>query len=351
MARRATRVDDSPNRDVLDDIAFGLLKATVLKAAIELEIFTRIAEGHRTLPALARVGGTSERGTRILLDALCFTGLLVKQHSEYRLSPTAEAFLVKGKLSYYGDGLLDDLAWDARGQLSKTVRTGKSVVAAAYSDAFEPMRAACAASTLVDWQEQAESMNALWDKLDIAPDGAKLFRVLDIAGGAGLLSFTFAKRNPTVRVAALDRPMVLSYTKQIAETMGLASQVSFLAGDPLNLELRPDSFDLVLVGNIADYFSTEQNIGLFRKAYEALIPNGRIVINAPVADEDHKGPGEVPLTGVGMLLFSAEGDVYTFAEYRGMLETAGFSEVTGYKDDWGLISARRIESTQAKQDK
>ena len=38
MPRRATRVDDYANRDVLDDIEFGLVKATVLKAAIELEV-------------------------------------------------------------------------------------------------------------------------------------------------------------------------------------------------------------------------------------------------------------------------------------------------------------------------
>ena len=351
MPRRATRVDDYPNRDVLDDITFGLLKASVLKAAIELEIFTRIAEGHRTLPALARVGGTSERGTRILLDALCFAGFLTKQHSEYKLSPTAEAFLVKGKLSYYGDATLGDLAWDARGQLSKIVRTGKPVQASAYSDAFEPVRAGFAASTLVDWQKQVENINSLWDKLGITPDGAKPFRVLDVASGSGVLSFAFAKRNPNVRVTALDRPMVLSYTKQIAETMGLSAQVTFLAGEMLNLDLRPESFDLVLVGNITGYLSTEQNVGLFRKAYEALVPNGRIVVSAPIADEDHKGPSDVPLTAVEMLLFSPEGDTYTFAEYRGMLETVGFSEVTGYKDDWGLISARRIELPQPKPEK
>ena len=152
-------------------------------------------------------------------------------------------------------------------------------------------------------------------------------------------------------MTALDRPMVLSYTKQIAETMGLSAQVTFLAGEMLNLDLRPESFDLVLVGNITGYLSTEQNVGLFRKAYEALVPNGRIVVSAPIADEDHKGPSDVPLTAVEMLLFSPEGDTYTFAEYRGMLETVGFSEVTGYKDDWGLISARRIELPQPKPEK
>lgn len=351
MPRRATRVDDFANRDVLDEIEFGLVKATVLKAAIELEVFTRIAEGHRTVPALSRIGGTNERGTRILLDALCFIGLLTKQHTEYRLSPTAEAFLVKGKPSYYGDALLGDFAWDARGQLSKLLRTGKPILPAAYSDAFEPTWAGAAAANLADWQRQIENANAFWDKVGVSAENLKVLRVLDVACGAALLSFALAKRFPIVRLTAIDQPMVLPYVKQIAEAMGVAAQVTLQAGDALTLELRAESFDVILFGNITDYLSPEQNIGMFRKAYEALVPNGRIVIAAPISDEDHKGPGQVPIAGIDLLLFSPEGDVYTFVEYRGMLETAGFSEVTNHKDDWGLISARRIEKPPVKNEK
>jgi 2-polyprenyl-3-methyl-5-hydroxy-6-metoxy-1,4-benzoquinol methylase len=351
MPRRATRVDDTPNRDVLDDISFGLYKAAVLKAAVELELFTRIAEGHRTVSALARISGTTERGTRLLLDALVFAGMLTKQHTEYKLSPTADAFLVKGKPSYFGDATLGDFAWEARGQLSKIVRTGKAILPAAFSESFEPIWTGMAASNLVDWQKQLESANALWDKVGISAEGAKGLRILDVACGAGILSFALAKRHPSVRIIALDRPMVLTYTKHAAEAAGISNQVTPLAGDALNLEVKPGAFDLVLFGNITNYTSPEQNVGMFRKAYEALAQNGRIVLSAPVSDEDRKGPGEVPIAGVEMLLFSPDGDTYTFAEYRGMLEAVGFSEVTNYKDDWGLISARRIEIPAAKSEK
>lgn len=351
MPHRATRVDDNPNRDVLDDIEFGLLKAAVLKAAIELEIPTRIAEGHRTVPALSRVLGTNERGTRMLLDALCFIGLLTKQHSEYRLAPTADAFLVKGKPSYYGDGALGELTWDARGQLSRVLRTGKPIIPAATTEAFEPTWSGIAASSLVDWQAQLESANTLWDKVGVTLEGTKSLRLLDFACGSGIVSYALAKRYPGVRVTALDRPMVLTYAKQIADAAGVNSQVSFVSGDVLNPELKPESFDLVLLRNLTNYLSPEQNIGSFRHAYEALVPSGMIVINAPIADEDRRGPSEVPIQAVEMLLFSLEGDTYTFGEYRGMLETAGFYEVTGYKDDWGLITARRIEQPPSKPEK
>ncbi len=351
MPHRATRVDDFPNRDLLEDIAFGLSKAAVLKCAIELETFTRIAEGHRTVPALARISGTSEHGTRVLLDALSFMGLLAKQHTEYRLSPTAETFLVKGKPSYYGEAELGELAWEARGQLSRILRTGRPLLPSAISDAFEPTWSGVAASSLADWTRQVEVANAVWDKIAIPTESAKPIRVLDVACGAGIMSFSLAKRNPSVRVTGIDRPMVLTFAKQLAEALGVTSQVTLIPGDILNLDVRAGAYDIVLFRNITSYLSPEQDIGLFRRAFEALVPDGRVIVNAPIADEDHKGPGEVPLMAVEMLLFSPEGDTYTFAEYRGMLETAGFSEVTWLKDDWGLLSARRIDSTQEKGEK
>ena len=348
MPRRATRVDDFANRELLDDLQFGLVKVTALKSAIDLDLFTRIAEGHRTLPALCRISGISERGTRILLDALCFIGLLSRQQTEYKLSPTAEMFLVKGKPSYYGDAFLGDLAWDVRGQLGKILRTGKPAVTPASGDEFETTWAGTAASYLADWQRHMDEANALWDKISISTENMKSFRVLDLACGSGLLSCALAKRYPVARVTAIDRPMVLSYVKQIAEATGVTSQVTLQAGDVLNLDLKTQSFDLVLVGNLTPYLSIAQNVGLLRHVYEALVPDGRIVIVAPIADEDHKGPGSVPVSGIDLLLFSLEGDTYTFAEYRGMLETAGFSEVTSYKDDWGLATARRIEKPKEK---
>lgn len=348
MPHRATRVDDVPNRDVLDDLAFGLRKAAVLKAALELEIFTRIAEGHHTVPALARIGGLNERGTRVLLDALVFIGLLIKQHSEYKLSATGEAFLVKGKPTYFGDAIISDFAWDARSQLARTVRTGKTTMPPAYTESTEPMWSGIAAATLVDWERQMEEANAVWDKIGVTPEGGKPLRIADIGAGSGILPLSLAKRFPSVRVTAIDRPMVLTYTRQVAEYMQVAPQLTLVTGDALTVELKPDAYDVVFFGNLTDYLSPEQNIGLFRKAFESLAPNGRVVIDAPVSDDDRRGPGEVALAGVELLLFSPDGDTYTFAEYRGMLETVGFSEVTGYKDDWGLISARRLEKPPAR---
>ncbi len=70
--------------------------------------------------------------------------------------------------------------------------------------------------------------------------------------------------------------------------------------------------------------------------------SGRIVLCATMADDDRKGPDSVPLFGLDLLIASADGDIYTVTEYRGMLEAAGFFEVKPMGDKPGVFTARRL---------
>jgi cyclopropane fatty-acyl-phospholipid synthase-like methyltransferase len=121
-----------------------------------------------------------------------------------------------------------------------------------------------------------------------------------------MFSLALLKRHSSNRVTMIDRPMVIAYAKLIAETMGVDSQINLVAQDPLNPEVKAQSYDMVIFNNVTQYLSTEQNVGLFRKSYEALVEGGRLVLHSPIADEDRKGPVEVQLMGVEMLYFSAE---------------------------------------------
>ncbi len=347
MPRRAIRIDDFPNRDVLDDITFGLQRAAILKAALELEIFTRIAEGRRTLSALARSGNLDERDTRLLLNALCYSGLLSKQQNEYLLSPTADAFLVKGKATYAGESILGEFAWDARGDIARAVKSGKPPLANPFSDAFEPVRAGRAASYLADWQNQLAAANEFWEKIDFAKKSA---RVLAVGSESGFLPFALAKQASGIRVTLVERAMVIAYARQLAQVMGVAAQVNFQPSVKLDLDDVGAPFDFILFENINPYLTVEQNVGLFRKAYEALAPDGRLAVRALIADDDARS-SDVSVRGTELILNSAEGDAYAYAEYRGMLEAAALNDVALLKDDWGLITARRAVIPATKKEK
>src|SRR5436309_367522 len=73
-----------------------------LKGAIDLGIFTHIAEGATSAAEIAGRAKASERGTRILCDYLTVIGFLTKTGGAYGLTPTAAAFLNRHSPSYLG---------------------------------------------------------------------------------------------------------------------------------------------------------------------------------------------------------------------------------------------------------
>src|ERR1700716_2344046 len=68
-------------------------RTAALRSAIELDLFTLIADGHNTVPALAKQCNSSEKGIRVLSDYLTMVGFLAKKDSRYELSQDSAFFL------------------------------------------------------------------------------------------------------------------------------------------------------------------------------------------------------------------------------------------------------------------
>ena len=85
---------------------FGTLTAyqqtEALKAAIELDIFTKIGEGANQASSLAKAAGVPERGARILADYMTVSGFLTKETGRYALAPDSAIFLDRRSPAYMG---------------------------------------------------------------------------------------------------------------------------------------------------------------------------------------------------------------------------------------------------------
>lgn len=336
--------DDSPNLESLDEFVRGAQRAAALQTALELELFTRIADGNQSIPALLRVTNWSERGSRILLDAMVFLGLLTKQLNEYALTPTSDTFLVKSKSTYIGDALLARLAWGTREQASRAVKSGKPVKQV-FNEASELARAQRASIDLQNWQSESARLQSVWERLGWASDILGQARVLAISCGSALKVLSILYSNGKAHATLLDSPAVLAVAKQLAAEMQILDRVTFSEEDMLTTTWAPNSFDLAWIGGKTQYLSLMQNIGVLRHVYEGLAENGRVVVEAPMSDDARRGPGAIPLHGLDVLLGSAEGDIYTITEYRGMLEAAGFFRAEAVKDEPGLMQAHRLAPT------
>ena len=96
-----------------------------IKAAIELEIFTAIAEGNVQPASIAKRCQAAERGVRILCDFLTIHGFLTKDGDTYVLAPDSALFLDRHSPAYMGGAiefLLTSRVREGNARITEAVR-------------------------------------------------------------------------------------------------------------------------------------------------------------------------------------------------------------------------------------
>jgi ubiquinone/menaquinone biosynthesis C-methylase UbiE len=318
-----------PTPERILQLAFGFGPTQTLTSAVELRLFTHVAQGKTTMPALAQATGASPRGLRMLLDALVGLGLMTREGNDddarYGLTPDAEAFLVEGRPGYHGDfvrlhGTLMAGNWM---KLTDCVRTGQPVKAV-----DNPEEGAAVWDELVDslFPVGYAAATALGQELRrLYPQGT--LRLLDVAAGSGVWSIAAAQNDPNVQVVAFDLPGTLPHTRKWTERLGVADRFEFRAGDIRENDLGQAEFDAVILGHICHSEGADYTRKLLAKSARALKPGGTLAIAEMVPDDDRRGPVFPLLFALNMLVHTREGNTFTLAEYRHWLEEAGFRDI------------------------
>src|SRR5215831_4960942 len=91
-----------PSPALLFDSVIAYQRSAVIRAAIELDVFSAITEGKKTAAQLAPRIKAAERGVRILCDTLVCYGFLTKNNGEYALTPDSALFLDRKSPAYAG---------------------------------------------------------------------------------------------------------------------------------------------------------------------------------------------------------------------------------------------------------
>jgi ubiquinone/menaquinone biosynthesis C-methylase UbiE len=300
----------------------------ILDVALEYDFFTLISQGHNSADAVARQAGTDPRATRILLDSLPALGVVEKRDGKYFNSPSAEAFLVKGKPSYFGDFRHVALAlWDGMAHLKESLKTGK------------PLSRLDTNAELQVWEKLVlgiiviaePAAKALCDILKIGSE-RKGIKVLDIAGGSSIFGMTIVTRDPTAQVTQLDWPNVNAVAKKANKERGLEGKIRFIDGDHHTASIETGHYDLVLASNFCRFESPKGNQELFAKAYSALKPGGIFMVNDFVPNEERTEPTFALRFSVYTLTHTPEGECWTLGQYSDWMKKAGFKSIATHGD-------------------
>jgi len=311
----------APSPQLFFETITSFQRTEALKAAIQLDLFTAVAEGNKTAQEIAARCKSSERGTRILCDYLVIHGFLTKQGKNYGLTRDSAVFLDQRSPAYIGGALsflLSPAATDGFKELARAVRKGGTATEENGTTPEHPM-----------WVDFARGMAPLMTMPAELLAGAlkaaegKKWKVLSLAAGHGKYEITLARHNKSAEVWAVDWPNVLKVALENAAAAGVASRYHTIPGSAFDVEYG-NGYDVVLVTNFCHHFDIPTCTNLLRKVNAALKPGGRVAILEFVPNEDRVSPPMAAGFSLTMLAGTPAGDAYTFSEYQQMLAQAGF---------------------------
>lgn len=315
--------DHPPTPHLIFEMLQAHQRTAALKAAIDLDLFRAIGETPADVPSIAAACSASERGIRILCDFLVINGVLAKDGTRYRHTPTSATFLdprSPASLASIAHFLTNSAMREQYQNLTEVVRQGRTTMPGDGS--VEPDNPL--------WVQFAETMAPMMAPL-AAPLGAVVLeghagplRVLDIAAGHGLFGIEIAKQNPEAHVTAVDWAAVLRVATENARKAGVQDRYSLLPGSAFDVEFG-GPYDAVLLTNFLHHFDQATCVSLLKKVRAALRPGGRAATLEFVPNEDRVSPPMPAAFAMTMLTSTAAGDAYTLSELSAMYAEAGFS--------------------------
>jgi SAM-dependent methyltransferase len=320
MIMATQTVGHEPNPLLIFDALNGFQRATALKAAIELEVFTLIGAGVVNAAELAKRAKASEKGMRILCDFMTIEGFLTKQNGVYGLTPDSAIFLDKKSSGYLGS-IAHFLVHPSHVanylDITEAVRKGGPVHDQGNMGPEAPV-----------WVEFAKSMAPLSAMgaaamAQIVNLPGQPMKVLDIAAGPGAYGIEIAKLNSKAQIYALDWRNVLELSTEHARQAGVSDRYHGIPGSAFDVDLG-SGYDLILLPNFLHHFDHATNVTLLKRVRAALKPSGRLVTVEFVPNDDRISPPTSAAFSLMMLGSTEGGDAYTFKELDARFRDAGF---------------------------
>jgi ubiquinone/menaquinone biosynthesis C-methylase UbiE len=298
-------------------------RAYALKAAVDLDLFTAIARGSHTAGEIAKTCAASERGVRILCDAMTVMGFLTKSGNRYALTQDSAVFLDKNSPAYMGRALsflLHPSQINNYQQMTESARRGGTLEQDSALAPEDPLWLEFARGMAPIMFPAAEAIaNLLESELASRPS----VKVLDIAASHGIFGLTVARHLPQAHIYALDWANVLEIARQNAQAQGMADRYHLLPGSAFEVDYGT-GFDAVLITNLLHHFEPAENEKILKKAHRALNPGGQVILLEFVPNDDRISPPVAALFSLTMLGSTPKGDAYTLAEFTSMFRNAGF---------------------------
>jgi hypothetical protein len=315
--------------DHIMQIGMGFWASKTLLSAVELGVFTYLADGPSTGREIERGLGLDPRGTYDLLDTLVALGLLARNGDgvagRYRNTAETAVFLDRQSPQYIG-GILEMA--NARlyrfwADLTPALKTGKPQNEIKHSGRpmFDELYADPA--RLEQFMDAMAGISrANFAALAEMFDFSSYSTLADIGGATGQLSCLVARRHPHLSCRSCDLPVVKPIAERHIRKHGLSERVQADVVDFLNDEFP--KADVITMGMILHDWNLAHKKMLIAKAYRALPVGGALIAIENIIDDQRRKNAFGLLMSLNMLIEFGDAFDFTGADFAGWCQEAGF---------------------------
>ncbi len=314
----------TPERILQTGLAFWPSKT--LLSAIELGVFTELAQGPERFETLSGRLGLHARSARDFLDTLVALGFLTRSGDRYANTPETDLFLDRKKPSYIG-GILEmanHRLYPFWGHLTEALRTGQpqnevkgggpGLFETIYADPARLKQFLAAMTGISHGANMTIARAFPW----------KDYRTfVDVGTAQGDLAAQIALANPHMRGVGFDLPEVGPIFEEYVAKVGVADRLTFTPGSFFERDLP--KADVVVMGHILHDWDLPTKQMLIKKAFDAVPMGGALVVYEAIIDDDRSKNAFGLMMSLNMLIETPGGFDYTGADCAGWMRTAGFS--------------------------
>lgn len=311
----------------------GFLASKTLLSAVNLGLFTELANGALSGQQLMEKFGLHQRSVYDFLDTLVALGFLkrtgLKQTAKYSNAEDAALFLDKKKASYIGGifEMANNRLYGFWNDLEEGLKTGmpqneeklgdKPLFEELYSDEgkLREFIGAMAGAQMGNFIAFAKNF-----------DFSKYHIFCDIGGAGGYLAAHVAMNNSHMKCSSFDLPPVKPVAAENIAKMNLTDRVDILSGD-----FFTDDFpkaDVITMGNILHDWGTDDKIMLISKAYKALHNGGALVVIENIIDDNRSENVFGLLMSLNMLIETPAGYDFSHADFDVLAREVGFGQTS-----------------------
>lgn len=314
-----------------------------ISVAAELGIADLLKDGERTTAELASASGCHEPSLYRLLRALASLGVFTETGPRtFALTPLAECLRgdVPDSVRNMAQFLWSPLCADGWRELSHCVRTGQTgLQKLGIGNPFDywrehPDEAAIFNAAMTDNSRRSSPAVAE------AYDFSRFRKLVDVAGGYGLLLTTVLERYPKLEGVLFDLPEVLEGARAAIRQSTVADRCETAAGD--FFQALPPGADAYMMKHIIHDWDDGRAGTILRNCRQAMAPDGRLlVVEIVIPDGNQESFGK--LLDLEMLVLPG-GRERTEEEFRSLFAAAGFelTQVVPTRTPVSVIEGRPV---------